>query len=1464
MSGGPNSYIIFPDPNLTGSRNIDSIQPVPAGEYVGPAISENDNRGSLVSTMQGKYIDPDYIVLTDEDKKFDFRIQTAGGNGGGTWAHRPNKTRTITSIQSNEVGAGESVGDLLIVNGVSTPLSQYKDIYTPPNLFPATSALAKAIAINENTETHGVTATGIGVVIIFDSPILGGTINPFELTVNGNDLGGGATIVYLANDSSGTLLGNINANTFFHGMTASLVTSGGNSILKLTGTEVNFVTGSNLNLDVQVPVQFGLGWTGAVSTLYRGGIILSSATHIDLRDSLDLSFVLGINSEIIFASQIVGGTVGASELTVNDFQLVAGSVAFTTNDGTGTLRNAINLRTPVHGITASLDGTTRLKLTAVSGNLRLFVDPSVADFLGWIGEVKSFHPGDAIEHNKHFYGYNEERYLHFANGGMVEKRGASATGAFIPSLNREIIYAADDTIGNVATINCSYRNIDDENGSWTDTTINFDNSDFATIGYTEDTFKVCSMGDGTLRMMSVSDRGDINIWSSKNGLRWRLLSADIASKYLVVFPSKTESPKLDSSGDYLRLAWIDFDGAVEYFRCIVSADGGASWSEPTMSFTPAIGVNGDNIDEDVYTMAGLKDESGTFLFHYMTAFKEIITAVATGTGAFVDAGIPQQLVVPAPIVKAHLAAVRGQDDYWLIMSYYISPSLLTNWHRTGWEFVLYRINPSNPLGPWTSNNYLSGAQGTQRWIPCYMNLINCEKYISFFSGVIDADEQVSSFVENNKTIYFRLGGWDTSPIANYTEYRPESTTTMYTESAPIPLPIIAWQVPFGAVAPVGGADVSALSPWTTSNVNVTTSYTSWRWEFTDVLGGLTPHWTNILDDLPWISVSPSDLQPNWLFDEGTVIEAEVKSDSGYDNILDSYDAAIFFDVNASDHTGGVEQILYFRVVIANDGIALIDVNAGPVPIIGSFIPHTMNQWCRIRVAITSVNIGSHIAPVIQQQAMLSIKESGGYDESVETEWFRVGPFPLVETAGLSIQTLRFGQMVNAPSLGPVQTVRIASWRSINIFKSTESGGTGRVRNSACTQFRAYDIDNDWPQHLRGRSLSGTPMQMGYGISARWGGASGFSGDYFNGLTKYQYGSENILLPSPRLQYKSETDIEKISLDIFTLVLVADPDDIMKRFDWNCIAGFNSNIGDISIRVSDDKITWTALTPISVALNLVFPPDIIQVVSPNRIIIQLDSGLGTMPEEAEWNTSEGKPYYAKILAIDFFGAPVERNFNILECIRLSESSYELVLDTSIDLNLLGSVDAVLIRSGRWVFTTEDGAKRSDRYIEISGSDPLGFTVDASLNLGSLIVGIKENLTVPLEWTLQNNEQPNITNYRTKGGLSWAYPEGPPQRKYSGRLVGDVTQEQRNTLRQLLRSHSNYELRPVVLVLDDTPPVPFRTAPYSEPNNVILGRITSGSQLDNAAWYEQTKSNGLSPDINIWNQAGDMSITFEEEV
>ena len=152
--------------------------------------------------------------------------------------------------------------------------------------------------------------------------------------------------------------------------------------------------------------------------------------------------------------------------------------------------------------------------------------------------------------------------------------------------------------------------------------------------------------------------------------------------------------------------------------------------------------------------------------------------------------------------------------------------------------------------------------------------------------------------------------------------------------------------------------------------------------------------------------------------------------------------------------------------------------------------------------------------------------------------------------------------------------------------------------------------------------------------------------------------------------------------------------------------------------------------------------------------------------------------------------------------------------------------------------------------------LGPSVSGSpFQLGTLVIGKKVQIDVPLDWSFTDSEQSNVTNYRTRGAVTWAYNEGPPQRVITARLVGDV-ERYRDVIRYFQR-YLQYETRALAIMLDtDAVDASGSDARNGPEKWLVLARIVSGNAQDNAAWY-------LDSD-GVLRVAGDLSLTFNEEV
>ena len=111
------------------------------------------------------------------------------------------------------------------------------------------------------------------------------------------------------------------------------------------------------------------------------------------------------------------------------------------------------------------------------------------------------------------------------------------------------------------------------------------------------------------------------------------------------------------------------------------------------------------------------------------------------------------------------------------------------------------------------------------------------------------------------------------------------------------------------------------------------------------------------------------------------------------------------------------------------------------------------------------------------------------------------------------------------------------------------------------------------------------------------------------------------------------------------------------------------------------------------------------------------------------------------------------------------------------------------------------------------------------LGAFVAGPVHDFDPPLDWTWKDNQEPNTTRFTSKSGVTWGYKEGPAQRVWQGRIIGDVTQRNREALRNLLRVFSSFDVRPVALVIDHA----------NLPAQLLYGYVSTGGQLDNEGWF-----------------------------
>lgn len=423
----------------------------------------------------------------------------------------------------------------------------------------------------------------------------------------------------------------------------------------------------------------------------------------------------------------------------------------------------------------------------------------------------------------------------------------------------------------------------------------------------------------------------------------------------------------------------------------------------------------------------------------------------------------------------------------------------------------------------------------------------------------------------------------------------------------------------------------------------------------------------------------------------------------------------------------------------------------------------------------------------------------------ETEVWTVGAVvSLTPTATSGVNRVSFGHLNGLPGM-------VSWWREFWVIEANSQGLTAEQEGFVN------------PSSLAGMPTSPRPVYLQHGMSVAWGGVGGGRLDQFTGEVLHVHEAGNVAIDSPRIRWQSATnDPQTLILDAGTL----------NRWKCTAIAAFGTNDRQILVDFDDDP---GFASPAS--------------------LVTLDAtayGTGTLPLQC--NSTDGKTLTyttgagsagRRLQSGELAGCYIRPTTGAATgitwlCTRHEGSTLYFDQETArLDLQGLGVGDSLVVFCDRSVVElTAPG----ERYMRLRFLD--ADTAENWHQMGTLVAGRRVDFTVPLDWAFTDNEQPNVTQYRTRGGIAWAYQEAPAQRTIQGRFVGDASRFREQF--RFLKRQFGYEARPTAWVLEDERAV----------ESVVLARVTSGSQMDQAGWYRDQ--------WDILRTAGDETLTLIEEL
>jgi hypothetical protein len=1079
---------------------------------------------------------------------------------------------------------------------------------------------------------------------------------------------------------------------------------------------------------------------------------------------------------------------------------------------------------------------------------------------------------DNSELSTDWRGDNDSRFMYdfdapYCTSGAVPQQDCfGATACFADFLKTEFIYY----VKNQTTLSCAYRvitGVNDEDADWTIRDVSLSCILSRSVSANID---VSVTIKNTLVMAVVADN-DIQIFQSTDGFTWTLVCHDVLKRFSGIEEYTTfniRGLKFSTSGDYARIVFGV--KSQEFLYCLSSSDLGLSWKRNNIEAIESYVVPQQSEYSFSFDLCPVQDSDGSFMLSVPFASEQTINSAETRTyigfvtqdfnelsenrivfqNEFID--ITQTWAKGFRVVAGKVFLFKTDSHIYLVDTGKVpynypnepyhnnnQPIVATNIARSemkfSYEIRLWRMPLDGIItsGRWQSlNDEIENAQGPHN---PYQDITNQVGITGFCNGS-------GRFWFGRSKFYF-LG----NSVACF-------TTQVDTINK-------------GAAA--GRHAYFKMSGWSKSAINDTfpTGYSL----------SVLPSWAGQnqpkgkLFDLQWQAMW--GLPNSSMYGLPNTCWTEIKSGTNS------------FAFMKQDHvllrTGSSGQILYQCVITECDDPSTPAWGGGRLIVGGSFVRaivgkvDTTNAFqTRFRIGNSATGVAGGIGIsvwITRTQIWFEDTRGGGAKTVVitpDTGIYGATPFytyfweiRLVFEADPKYAPITSRARILARKIGSEEWITSSlltydySSGSVNTNGSTTIS-FGQIRDASHT-----DIDSAWKclefrkgsslgmlddagkaitssyTELRGRPCNtvGTTLLKNY-LQASFGGGSGAYGDTYTLNTKFSY-SINNAVGSPLLNWRSDDD----STDSYIIFKAS-----KASFLHNGWGIFGLNCKTVKVEYSDDLTFTTGVNTIATKdLSTGIIGEITAVYDDNSTIDVTIADYKSFQDFKSNGLVSTDKYNLYTRFTTLSGTTTA--LNVDDSMRIIDNfDDKFVLDIGSTPIYSGAVGTtVTIYSGRISFKESSATNTVKKYCKVTMS---GDTSEGYHTLGSFVAGQVIDFTVPMDWNFTDTENSNLQDNRSRSGVRWSYPEGPPTRTISGRIVGDVTQYQRSKMRTALRK-SQYSTSSICLVITDEG--------LTNPNNVVLTRYVNEFVMDNAGWYYDSTSQS-------WYTVGDTSITFEEEV
>ncbi len=1088
--------------------------------------------------------------------------------------------------------------------------------------------------------------------------------------------------------------------------------------------------------------------------------------------------------------------------------------------------------------------------------------------------------------------------------------GYGATAFFCKHNNREYVYQTNSTTTTLGTLRYAYRDITQKEyyGGEVDTTnhsdawsgqgtVNLGGSPFyrgVSFGGSEACqIDTCVMQNGDIRMV-VFYNYDLDVYESTDGINWTLIAEKILSRFLGR-RANLRGLRLAQSGGWIKVIFAELTGGFGRFgsTCItglVSSDGGATWYMTDEGILQPSTVNHTGEDPYSFDMCGYGDGAfllveragGGSIIHWERKIENlteeeveelypgtdinnqyyIATYISTAKNGFAEAEklrIAAYAATPSgyqQLCSPRFFLCQGQDAVWLWLD--------------GWKGGLINTLQGNAVDGMESRLlYINKNQSIEntKWVDCSKNwkevqgeFVNqtfattgyygvkcfrlgkgkffaCGDGVAIFAPVWDSRMDLISYEKS--PVYMRFSGWHNRPISQFFDDGQYDVnilpTNPYQPSGRMLLP--EWDTSAGSPAGTLYGNGQTDS-WKLDRLRTTSEWNTGRLKIEDLEAEVANPQRYLVEFSD--SLNQGVKVDNWVFGStamdgvfGSCVEwvafVECASSGGVSN-SNGYSVEMKGFITKELTDGTNNYVLQLRCQVSPTGFSIININDSAASLTNYSVDFSSGYY-EFRWSFNPTN-NAYYAPNTNTPTMITDYTSGrnvlswrkyGTDTWSNTGLIVNGVSTITGTLNSAYreQSVKFGhhQFTIGAGLGE-------SYRR-SYFKQFSVSNRGDLQQTYLTDLIA---DRPAENARRGRIVGSDPVYLDNQVSVVWGGVGGCENDEIQAEINFDYDPTNAFkFPSPRTKYMGTVSTTASETSFFSL------QNNNESFNFDTVALFNV----VGTTVNFDQSVNSNFSPYTrkaVSMDTKHSGILSAVNSKSRIEVTFNA-TGTQPLYSEYQSTPKDTYYIQFNN-NVGGLANQKTYKIKQ---MDDAKYIVVEGGGLASAHVGSSFTIYSHKAVGTVPMIDDARYLRVHIEGADKFPT-----RQAQIGTMVLGRKMELDVPLSWEWSDDEKANIEEFNSRGGVRWSYRNGPSVRTLKGKMVGDVTEQQRRRIRTKLKSNAQYSCSPIVF---------YQNVGYYDPDRILLCNYSDQTNFENQGWY--IESGRVVP-------VGDMSLTFIEVV